>query len=126
MATVVATPGVILSKFSGVIPDIVVFLDEQRETIVANDRLIGPPALVIEILSPGSQNIRRDRVVKLDLYSKHGVQEYWIVDPKKLLLERYVLRESSLELVETLTKEDQLTINALPGFSCPMSRVFRE
>ena len=126
VATVVATPGVILSKFSGVIPDIVVFLDEQRGTSVANDRLIGPPALVIEILSPGSQNIRRDRVVKLDLYSKHGVQEYWIVDPKKLLLERYVLRESSLELVETLTKEDQLTINALPGFSCPMSRVFRE
>lgn len=125
MGTVVATPGLILSKFSGVIPDIVVFLDEQRETIVQNDRLTGPPALVIEILSPGSQNTRRDRVVKLHLYSKHGVQEYWIVDPKKLLLERYVMRESSLELVETLTSEDQLTTNALPGFSCPMSDVFR-
>lgn len=126
VATVVATPGLILSKFSGVIPDIVVFLNEQRETIVTNDRLTGPPALVIEALSPGSQNIRRDRVVKLNLYSKHGVQEYWIVDPKSLLLERYVLRESSLELVETLTSEDQLTTNALPGFSCPMSRVFQE
>ena len=125
IGTVVATPGLILSKFSGVIPDIVVFLDEQRETIVHNDRLTGPPALVIEILSPGSQNTRRDRVIKLHLYSKHRVQEYWIVDPKKLLLERYVMRESSLELVETLTSEDQLTTNALPDFSCPMSDVFR-
>jgi Uma2 family endonuclease len=123
---VVATPGLILSKFSAVIPDIIVFLNEQRETIVNNDRLTGSPALVIEIISPGSQNIHRDRVVKSHLYSKHGVQEYWIVDPKKLLLERYVLRNSSLELVETLTSEDQLTTNALPGFSCPMSGVFRD
>ena len=124
VGTVVTNPGLILSKFSGVIPDIVVFLDEQRETIVSNDRLTGPPALVVEILSPGSANIRRDRVVKLHLYSKHGVQEYWIVDPKNRFLERYVLRESSLELLETLTSEDHLTINALPGFSYPMSRVF--
>ncbi|HKY43457.1 MAG TPA: Uma2 family endonuclease [Pyrinomonadaceae bacterium] len=124
IGTVVATPGLILSKFSGVIPDIVVFLNEQRETIVSNDRLTGPPALVVEILSPGSANTRRDRVVKLNLYAKHGVPEYWIVDPKNRSLERYVLQESSLELLEILTTEDYLTINALPGFSCPMSRVF--
>jgi Uma2 family endonuclease len=122
---VVTIPGLILSKFSGVIPDVVFFLDEQEEAIVSGDRLTGPPALVVEILSPGSANIRRDRVAKLNLYAKHRVPEYWIVDPKKLFLERYVLRESSLELLETLTSEDYLTINALPGFSCPMSRVFR-
>ena len=125
IGTVVATPGLILSKFSGVIPDIVVFLNEQRETIVKNDRLAGPPALVIEILSLGSGNIRRDRVIKLNLYAKHLVSEYWIADPKGLSLERYVLRGSSLDFVETLTGEDDLTTNALPGFSCPMSRVFR-
>jgi Uma2 family endonuclease len=125
IGTVVATPGLILSKFTGVIPDIVVFLDEQRETIVSNDRLTGPPALVIEILSPGSANMRRDRVTKLNLYAKHHVPEYWIVDPKNLSLERYVLRELALELLETLTREDFLTTNALPGFSCPMSEVFR-
>ena len=126
IGTVVATPGLILSKFSGVIPDIVIFLNEQREKIVTNDRLTGPPALVIEILSPVSQNIRRDRVVKLNLYSNHRVQEYWIVDPKELLLERYEMRESALELEETLTSDDHLTTKALPGFSCPMSRVFRD
>jgi Uma2 family endonuclease len=124
IGTVVATPGLILSKFSGVIPDIVVFLDEERETLVKNDRLTGPPALIVEVLSPGSANVRRDRVAKLNLYARHPVPEYWIVDPKSRSLERYVLRESSLDLLETLTSEDNLTINALPGFSCPMSRVF--
>jgi Uma2 family endonuclease len=35
--------------------------------------------LVIEILSPGDQNERRDRDLKRRLYSAHGVREYWIV-----------------------------------------------
>ena len=121
---VVTTPGLVLSNISGVIPDVVFFRYEQRETIVSGDRLTGPPALVIEIISPGSKNVRRDRVAKLNLYDKHDVPEYWIVDPKKLLLERYVKRGDSLELVETLTSADELTTDALPGFSCPMSEVF--
>ena len=121
---VVATPGLVLSNISGVIPDVVFFRYDKRETIVTGDRLSGPPALVIEIISPGSRNVRRDRIAKLNLYAKDGVPEYWIVDPKKLQLERYVWRESALHLVETLTSEDDLTTNALPGFSCPMSEVF--
>ena len=121
---VVATPGLVLSNISGVIPDVVFFRYDQRESIGTGERLNGPPALVIEVISPGSRNIRRDRIAKLNLYAKHGVPEYWIVDPKKLLLERYVWREAALHLIETLTSEDELTTNALPGFSCPMTEVF--
>jgi Uma2 family endonuclease len=122
---IVANVGVILSDFSGVIPDIVVFLNEQRETIITNDRLTGPPALVIEILSPGSANVRRDRVSKLNLYAKHGVPEYWIVDPKDKTLDRFVRKGSSLVLQETLQHEDLLTTTVLPGFSCPVNSVFK-
>jgi Uma2 family endonuclease len=121
---IVANIGVTLSNFSGVIPDIVVFLNEQRDTIITNDRLTGPPALIIEVLSPGSANIRRDRVVKLNLYAKHDVQEYWIVDPKNKTLDRFVRKDSSLVLQETLQHEDLLTTTVLPGFSCPMTSVF--
>src|SRR5215216_6800117 len=70
IGTVVGSVGVVLSNFSGVIPDLVVFSREQRDTIVKNDRLHGPPALVIEVLSPGTANVRRDRVTKLQLYAK--------------------------------------------------------
>ena len=125
IGTVVANSGVILSNFSGVIPDLVVFSHEQRDTIVKNDRLHGPPALVIEILSPGSANIRRDRVTKLQLYAKHGVPEYWIVDPRNMTLERYVDQGSSLTLLETLGQEDSLSTATLPGFSCQMSDIFK-
>ena len=117
--------GVILSNVSAVIPDMVVFLNEQSETIISNDRLKGPPALVIEILSPGSTNIQRDRLTKLHLYDKHGVPEYWIVDPPNMILERYVRQGTSLALLETLENDDILSTTILPGFSCRVSEIFR-
>jgi Uma2 family endonuclease len=117
--------GVVLSDVSGVIPDLLVFLNEQRDKIISNDRLKGPPALVIEILSPGSTNVRRDRVTKRELYAKHGVPEYWIVDPQNMTLERYIHQESSLVLSETLVGEDSLSTTALPGFSCKVSEIFK-
>jgi Uma2 family endonuclease len=35
---------------------------------------------VVEIISRGTD--RRDRVEKLELYARHGVSEYWIVNPQ--------------------------------------------
>ena len=126
IGTVVPTPGLILSNFSGVIPDLAFFSREQRDTIVKDNRLYGPPALVIEIISPESTNIRRDRIVKLQLYAKHGVPEYWLLDPKKLTVEKYVQQGSSLTLAETLGDEQILSTSALPGWSCPLSEIFRQ
>src|SRR5215213_9371557 len=123
---IVTNAGVILSKFSAVIPDLVIFLNEQRDTIITNDRLTGPPALVIEVVSPGSANSRRDRVTKLQLYSKHQVPEYWIVDPGNLTVDQYVSDDSSLKLRQGLQREEErLSSAAIPGFSCLLSQIFR-
>ena len=108
--------GVILSNVSGVIPDLLVFLNEQRDTIITNDRLTGPPALVIEILSPGAANIRRDRVNKLQLYDKHGVSEYWIVDPEQRAVEVYRPQQVSLDHVGTFMDHDDITSPLFPDF----------
>jgi Uma2 family endonuclease len=121
----VHTPGLVLSEYSGVSPDIVVFLNEQRDTIITGARLTGPPALVVEILSPGSANIRRDRVSKLHLYAKHQVPEYWIVDPKNFTVEKYGRQGAFLSLVQTLRDDEELSTAALPGFSCRLSQIFK-
>lgn len=39
----------------------------------------GAPDLIIEILSPSTS--KKDLNEKFQLYEKHGVKEYWIVDP---------------------------------------------
>jgi Uma2 family endonuclease len=124
--TVAVNPGVVLSNITGVIPDLVFFRKEQRETIVTDDRLTGAPALVIEIVSPGPANIRRDRITKLQLYAAYRVPEYWIVDPKSKTLEKYVNSDSSLILLETLGEDENLTTMAIPGFSCRMTEIFDE
>src|SRR5437660_5987109 len=73
-------PGVILSDYDGVIPDLVYLSNERRQEIATGTRIYGAPNMVIEILSPGTQNMDRDRKMKLTLYDKFGVDEYWIVD----------------------------------------------
>src|SRR6267378_3350739 len=54
---IIATPGLVFEKYSGVIPDVVFFTHERGAEIIANERLHAAPELVIEILSPGRENL---------------------------------------------------------------------
>src|SRR5215510_10998430 len=111
---VVSTIGLILTEYSGVIPDIVFFTHANAKRIVSGERLINAPDLVIEILSAGSENLRRDRVAKRQLYGKHGVLEYWLIDPTRQTVEVYSLHGESLDLASTLQREDELSTPVLP------------
>ena len=64
----------------GVQPDIL-FISNDRRGIVAEDVSCGAPDIVVEILSPSTSS--RDRGIKLRLYERQGVAQYWIVDPKE-------------------------------------------
>jgi len=68
----------------GVQPDIV-FVSNERRGIVATAGLVGPPDLVVEILSPATA--ARDCGIKLRLYEREGVAEYWIVDADEAAIE---------------------------------------
>ncbi len=59
-------------------PDIVFVANEQK-SILKEDGIYGSPDLVIEVLSPGTKKFDLDK--KKKIYEKHGVKEYWIVDP---------------------------------------------
>lgn len=120
----ISTPGLVLSEYSGVIPDIVYFSNFRRQRIVSGERLTGAPDLVIEILSKGPENMRRDRVVKRQLYAKHRVPEYWIIDCHRRAIEIYRLQGRSLELAMTFERDDELSTKALPGFSGRVKEIF--
>ena len=121
---VVSTIGLILSEYSGVIPDIVFFKRESTGRIVTGERLTSAPEIVIEILSPGSENVRRDRVAKFRLYEKYGVSEYWLIDKESQTVEIYRLQEGKLRPGGTFTGTEGLTTPVLPGFSCLAADVF--
>lgn len=119
------TPGVIFSPNDAVIPD-VVWISKERLINGIDDagHLIVTPELMVEILSPGEQNVQRDKEFKLKLYSLYGVQEYWIVNWQLQILEVYRRNEGQLELVGTLLSQDSLQSPTLPGFVMSMDRVF--
>lgn len=119
------TPGVIFSEFSGVIPDIVFVSHERRAEIASGERITGAPDLVIEIVSPGVDNERRDRVAKRQLYGKYGVKEYWVVNPYKRTIEVYLLKGRTLRLKATYTEQDELVSSVLAAFTCKVEEIFR-
>lgn len=59
-------------------PD-VLYLAPDSACTVEEKRLVGPPGLVVEVLSPRTAGHDRDR--KYKAYERFGVREYWIVDP---------------------------------------------
>lgn len=73
----------------GVQPDLV-FVTRARSKVVEADWIRGAPDLVVEILSPSTEE--RDRGVKLKLYRRQGVPEYWIVDPGAEVVEVWDFR----------------------------------
>jgi Uma2 family endonuclease len=119
--------GVIFDQFNGVIPDLVYLSQERKTHILENGRLTAAPEIVVEILSPGSTNEKRDRVVKRELYSTRGVHEYWIVDCEAKSVEVYRKRkEGGLKLAANLRAEDDLTSSVLLEFRLPLAQLFAE
>jgi Uma2 family endonuclease len=119
---VLPAPGLIFADDDNAAPDVIwVSHARYRREVGADGKLHGPPELVVEVLSPGSDNERRDLVVKLALYARRGVDEYWIMDWRQrcALVHRRVDGDlGDLQLVATLGEEDRLESPLLPGFSC--------
>ncbi|MEO1671898.1 MAG: Uma2 family endonuclease [Cyanobacteria bacterium J06631_2] len=56
-----------------------ILYDSGRSTILSD---MPPPALVVEVVSPGKVNRDRDYRYKRSEYAARGIAEYWIVDPQ--------------------------------------------
>ena len=121
----IGVPGVIFSEDNDVIPDVVWISKARLHTALgAGGHLYQAPELVIEVLSPGSQNARRDRELKLKLYSQHGVDEYWIMDWPSRRIEVFRRAEAGLQPVCTLDEHDTLSTPLLEGFAVTVASFF--
>ena len=114
---------VILSEVDVVQPDLL-FVRREREAIVG-DWVRGAPDLAAEILSPSTRH--QDETEKRDLYERHGVAEYWIVDPKAESIEVRRLAGGAYGRPELLLASagDTLTTPLFGDVRLELRRVFR-
>ncbi len=128
---IVTTPGVIFSPKDAVIPDLVFATHETVEKNVAGEeekfegKFIAAPELMIEILSYGKQDVKRDRVFKRQLYGDYGVTEYWIIDGLFNTIEVYRLEEGGQQLIKRFEIYETIETPLLPDFSLKLSDIFR-
>jgi Uma2 family endonuclease len=125
LGEVVTTPGLVFTDDDNVIPDLVWISNDRLVRILdESGHLVGAPELIIEVLSAGSDNERRDREVKRKLYAVRGVQEYWIVDWQKQQIEIFRRDGNGLPLIATLFDRDVLSSPLLPNFEQSVAEVF--
>lgn len=92
LGDVIAAPmDVILANDMVCQPDLL-YVSKERIPAIVRDRVWGAPDLVVEILSPGTA--KRDRIIKSQMYDRHGVKEYWILDPDAHLIFRFTREDS--------------------------------
>ena len=122
----VLVPGVgtIFSIYDAVIPDIAFIRNERFKQVTSDEKVIAAPDIVVEILSRGSGNRRRDLQVKRRLYANYSVAEYWVVDREDRSVLIFQLKGNTLEETRKVQDEDLLTSPLLPGFELKLQTIF--
>ena len=102
-------------------PDIC-FFGKQKAAQLKPDTLKYPvPDLIVEVLSETTE--QNDRGVKFEDYAAHGVAEYWIVDPERETVERYVLHEDRYPEARP-QRTGEITSDVVAGFSVAVRAIF--
>lgn len=120
------SPCDVIFSFHDIVEPDLVFVASDQFDILTDKNIQGTPALVVEILSPSTR--KRDREIKRQLYDRAGVREYWLVDPaaKAVTIHRRA-SDGSFPPIAILTANatDTLDTPLLPGWSLPLTRLFR-
>jgi Uma2 family endonuclease len=119
-----APTDVVLSPKTVLQPDLL-FVRRDRQSIVDPEGPVnGAPDLVLEILSPSTA--KRDLEEKRQIYSQHGVKEYWIVDPAVKNVEVLTQQGAGLETWQRFTHDTTLTSPLLTGLQLALASVFAD
>jgi Uma2 family endonuclease len=110
------------------VPDLLVHTEESSAALSGASRSIitrdmPPPALVVEIVSPGFTNRNRDYRYKRTEYAARGIAEYWIVDPeeRRITVCRWVDGQYEDKVFMGETRIESLVVTA---FELTADRVF--
>lgn len=103
------------------------FVTTDRGHIITLRGCEGPPDLVVEVLSPS--NPARDLETKRELYARHGIPEYFILDTETetVMALSDPITEGSVGryTAEALYRSgDTLTTASIPGLAIAVANIF--
>jgi Uma2 family endonuclease len=102
-------------------PDIV-FVSDARLSILTEAGAEGAPDFVVEILSPKTAQL--DRIQKRQIYTRAGVQELWIIDPKLRCIEVYFLSKDAITPAAVYHEDDLFESACFPGLRFNAAKIF--
>jgi Uma2 family endonuclease len=114
---------VVFTRWDVVEPDLL-FIAGDQAGILTDKNVHGAPALVIEILSPGTRKV--DEQIKRRLFERGGVREYWLVDPELDVIEVFRRQpDGSFPCEAELTRDAHgvLTTPLMPGLVIPLDEL---
>lgn len=100
-------------------PDVAVICGEDK---IIEEGIRGAPDFVIEILSPSTA--WRDQTQKRDLYEKHGVREFWIVNPESLEVAAWTKDDEKFSLPRGGSLAAGMTVRIFPGLTLKIVEKF--
>jgi Uma2 family endonuclease len=112
--TVLLAPlDIVLTEYDVVQPDLMLFTRARDHLLRLRAVTRHAPDLAIEILSPRTES--NDRGRKLRLLARHGLREYWLVDPDAPAIEIYTLIGDQLVRTSFARGSDPVDSRLLPG-----------
>ena len=114
--------GLFLAGADPVQPDLILLTADQLH-LGSQRGIEGPPALVIEVLSPS--NLEHARITKRVLYARGGVPKYWLVSPEAATIEVLALEVGAYRTHVRAGNDEPVTPTVLPDLPFPASAAFR-
>jgi Uma2 family endonuclease len=111
-----------LSDGDVVQPDLMYFSHERRH-LIDLDRPLGQiPDLIVEVLS--AETATDDRGRRMQLFARHGVPEYWLVDPEAAAIDVHRLHRGRYVRVQRATGYQRVRSEWIDGLTMIAGAVF--
>ncbi len=113
-----------IDNYRTLIPDLIYYATNEEASVESENGkyLTGMPDLIVEIVSPSSQNT--DRFYKFDVYAEIGVKYYWTIDPEYWIFQAFRLVDSEYRFEASLSDEGEFAPEVFPGLKIPMAQLF--
>lgn len=106
------------------VPDLCFLAADHLHQIEDGKRIVGPPDLVVELLSPSTA--ARDLATKLQTYQQAGVPWYWIVVTDLLVIQEYQNTPEGYLLSQGIAPGEVFSPRLFPGLSFNLAEMMGE